>query len=320
MKGDHRVPAAARGGVITGWGAALPEKIVTNTDLSATLDTTDEWVFERTGIRERRIGGTTAGLAIEAGQRALQQAGLTGSDIDLVLLATTTPDQTMPSTASEVQEVLGVAGGACDLNAACSGFVYGLVTAHGHLALGLDRVLLIGAETLSRTLDWDERNTAVLFGDGAGAVVLEACDGPGELLGFDLGSDGAARHLLYADIGGYMRMEGREVFRRAVRAIVHTVTNTLQRAELTVDDLALVIPHQANVRIIESAFQRLGIPIEKAVNVLEWTGNTSAASIPIGLVDAVDKGRLHDGDNVLFVGFGAGMSWAASVVRWGGVR
>jgi 3-oxoacyl-[acyl-carrier-protein] synthase-3 len=315
---DHHLPPSVRGGVITGWGSALPEKVVTNVDLEATLDTSDAWIFERTGIRERRIGGTTAGLAIEAGQKALDNAGVAPADIDLLVLATTTPDQVMPSTASQVQEELEIEGGAFDLNAACSGFVYGLVTAQGHMALGLNRILLIGAETLSRTIDWEDRNTAVLFADGAGAVVIEAVDGPGALRGFDLGSDGSARHLLYADIGDTMKMDGKEVFRRAVRAIVLTVTNALRRAGVSADDISLVVPHQANVRIIDAACQRLNIPVDKTANVLEWTGNTSAASIPIALVDSVENDRLGDGDLVLLVGFGAGMSWAASVIRWGG--
>jgi 3-oxoacyl-[acyl-carrier-protein] synthase-3 len=316
--GASGIPPGVRGGAITGWGAALPEKVVTNHDLEATLDTSDEWIFDRTGIRERRIGGTTAGLAIEAGQRALDSAGLAAADIDLLLLATTTPDQTIPATAAEVQAELGTAGGAVDLNAACSGFVYGLVAAYGHLALGMDRVLLIGSETLSKVLDWEDRNTAILFGDGAGAVVLEATAGPGSLLGFDLGNDGSARHLLYAELDGYLKMEGREVFRRAVRSVVETSTNAMVRAGVTPADIALAVPHQANTRIVEAAWQRLGIPVDRTANVLDRTGNTSSASIPIALVDSIEHDRLHDGDLVLFVGFGAGMSWAAAVLRWGG--
>jgi 3-oxoacyl-[acyl-carrier-protein] synthase-3 len=311
------LPRDARSGVITGWGSALPEKVVTNIDLEATLDTSDEWIFERTGIRERRIGGTTSGLAIEAGQKALDRAGVSPTDIDLVMLATTTPDQTMPSTASTVQEELGIAGGAFDLNAACSGFVYGLVAAQGHLALGMERILLIGSETMSHVVDWEDRNTAVLFGDGAGAVVVEATDGPGSLLGFDLGSDGSARHILYADLGGTMKMDGKEVFRRAVRAIVASVTNALEQAGVAATDIALAVPHQANVRIIDSAWQRLGILPGRTANVLDRTGNTSSASIPIALVEAVEQGRLHDRDLVLLVGFGAGMSWASSIIEWG---
>lgn len=307
-----------RGAVITGWAATLPDKIVTNVDLEGSLDTTDAWIRERTGIHERRIGGTTAGLAIDAGGAALEMAGLTGADIDLVIVCTCSPDQQLPSTASTVQDQLGIAGGAMDLNAACSGFVYGLVTAHGLLATGMSRILLIGSETLSRIVDWDDRNTAILFADGAGAVVVEAVSGPGQMLGFDLGSDGSGRHLLYAEIGGYMMMDGREVFRRAVRAVVETVTKTFEQTGIGAEDLAYTIPHQANVRIVDSACQKLGIPVEKTANVLFRTGNTSAASIPIALVDGLDRGRIQPGDLVLLVGFGAGMSWASAVIRWGG--
>lgn len=306
-----------RGGVIRGWGAALPDKIVTNDDLVPTLDTTDEWIVERTGISERRIGGTTAGLAIEAGQRALDSAGVDPTDVDLVVLCTTSPDKAVPSTASEIQDLLGIPAGALDLNAACSGFVYGLVTVHGYLALGYERILLIGAETMSRITDWDDRNTAVLFGDGAGAVIVEATEGPGELLGFDLGSDGAARHLIEADIGGVMSMEGRELFRRAVRAVVESASLTMARAGVEADDITLLIPHQANVRILEAASSRLGIPMERNVNILGTTGNTSAASIPMAMVQAIEDGRLHDDDLVLLAGFGAGMSWASALLRWG---
>lgn len=304
------------GAVIVGWGAALPDRIVTNADLEATLDTSDEWITERTGIKERRVGGTTAGLAVAAGARAMERAGLHGSDIDQVLLATTTPDRMIPSTASDVQHALGIKGGASDLNAACSGFVYGLVHAHGLIALGARRVLLIGSETLSRVTDWSDRNTAILFADGAGAVVLEATAGAGQLLGWDLGSDGSARDLLYANIGGYLQMDGREVFRRAVRATVDSALRSLQRAGVRPTDVALAVPHQANIRIIDAACQRLGIPMERTATVLHATGNTSSASIPLALVDAINRGRLHRGDLVLLVGFGAGMSWASAVIRW----
>jgi 3-oxoacyl-[acyl-carrier-protein] synthase-3 len=304
------------GAVITGWGAALPDTVVTNADLEARLDTTDEWITERTGIKERRIGTSTAALAIEAGRSALARAGRTGDEIDQVLLATTTPDRQVPSTATDIQDSLGIAGGACDLNAACSGFVYGLVHAHGLIALGVERVLLVGAETLSRITDWDDRNTAVLFADGAGAVVLEAVDGPGQLLGWDLGSDGGARDLLYADLGGYIQMDGREVFRRAVRATVGSAARSLERAGVASSDIALAVPHQANVRIIEAACQRLDIPMERTATVLQSTGNTSSASIPLALVDAIEHGRVRPGDLVLLVGFGAGMSWASAVIRW----
>jgi 3-oxoacyl-[acyl-carrier-protein] synthase-3 len=316
--GCHTKPA--RGAAITGWGAALPHTVVTNVQLEAHLDTTDEWITERTGIKERRVGGTTAGLAIEAGAAALASAGYVGQDIDQVLLATTTPDRQLPATASTVQAALGVDGGALDINAACSGFVYGLVHAHGLIAVGAERVLLIGAETLSRITDGNDRNTAILFADGAGAVVVEAVDGPGELLGWDLGSDGTAEELLYADLGGYVQMEGREVFRRAVRATVDSSHRALQRAGVSPEEVALVVPHQANMRILEAACQRLGIPIERTATVLQSTGNTSAASIPLAMVDAIEARRLQPDDLVLMVGFGAGMSWASAVIRWSADR
>jgi 3-oxoacyl-[acyl-carrier-protein] synthase-3 len=308
---------APGGGRITGWGVALPDKTVTNADLEARLDTSDAWISERTGIRERRIGGTTSGLAVDAAEAAMERAGVTGADIDVLVLATSTPDQLMPQSAATVQDRLGIVGGAFDVNAACSGFVYGLVTAHGLLRLGSRRVLLVGSETLSRVVDWSDRDTAVLFADGAGAVVLDATPGPGELLAWDLGSDGALRHLIEIEHGGFIQMEGKEVFRRAVRVIVHSTLATLERAGLTPADVDVVVPHQANVRIIESATERLGIPMERTVNVLDRTGNTSAASIPIGLADAVEAGRIADGDRVLLVGFGAGMSWASALLEWG---
>jgi 3-oxoacyl-[acyl-carrier-protein] synthase-3 len=304
---------------IAGWGIALPDRVVTNADLEARLDTTDAWITERTGIKERRVGGTTTGLAVDAARTALDRAGLGPASIDEVLLATNTPDRLMPATASAVQHDLGLTGGACDLNAACSGFVYGLVYAAGLLRMGARRVLLVGAETMSRITDQDDRNTAVLFADGAGALVLEADErGAGELLGWDLGSDGSAADLLFAEHGGFIQMEGREVFRRAVRATVESSQRSLAEAGLTAADVDLVVPHQANVRIIDAACQRLAIPLERTATVLQSTGNTSAASIPLALVDAIECGRVRDGDVVLLVGFGAGMSWASAVLRWSG--
>jgi 3-oxoacyl-[acyl-carrier-protein] synthase-3 len=305
-----------RGAQIKGWGTALPEKVVTNDDLAATLDTSDEWITERTGIRERRIGGTTSGLAIDAARQAMEAAGWAPESVDLVILATTSPDQQVPATSSTVQHELGLSCGAFDLNAACSGFAYGLVTAHGLIDAGMDRILVIGAETLSRITDWDDRGTAILFADGAGAVALESVDGPGELLAWDLGSDGSARHILDADIGGYLRMDGREVFRRAVRVMVSSANITLEKAGVDVDDIAIVVPHQANIRIIESACNKLGIPMEKAISILDRTGNTSSATIPMALAEAADTGRLEPGDLVLLVGFGAGMTWASALIRW----
>jgi 3-oxoacyl-[acyl-carrier-protein] synthase-3 len=309
-------PTPTRGIRITGWGTALPEKVVTNADLEGWLDTSDEWIRERTGIRERRVGGTTADLAVEAGRQALASAGVEPSDVDVVVLCTTSPDQQVPATSATVQSELGIAGGAFDLNAACSGFVYGLVTAAGLAAVGADRLLLIGAETLSRLTDWDDRGTAILFADGGGAVVVEAVDGPGDLLGWDLGADGTSRHILFADLGGTFEMDGPEVFRQAVRAMVSSSRAAMEAAGVTADELALVVPHQANRRIVESACNKLGVPFEKAAMVLETTGNTSAASIPLALADALDAGRVQDGDLVLLTGFGAGMTWASAVVRW----
>lgn len=307
----------AAGATIVGWGTALPDIVVTNADYEARLDTTDAWITERTGIRERRHGGTTAALAVSAGRAALACAGLTGADIDFLILATTSPDYQIPSTASQVQEELGIGGGACDLNAACSGFVYGLVQAHGLIAMGHSRVLLIGAETLSGLTDQEDRNTAILFGDGAGAVVIEASERD-QLLAFDLGSDGSARPLLDAPIGGHIRMNGREVFRRAVTVMVDSARTSLADAGITSEDLALVVPHQANIRIIEAACSRLDIDIARVSIVLDRTGNTSSASIPLALVEAIEDGRLAADDLVLLVGFGAGMSWASAVLRWTG--
>ena len=306
------------GARITGWGMAVPDKVVTNDDLSATLDTSDAWIAERTGIRERHIGGTTSGLGIEAGRAALERAGLTGDDIDLLVLATTTPDAIVPGTSATVEEGLGIAGGAFDINAACSGFVYGLVAAHGLILAGARRVLLIGSETLSRITDWDDRSLAVLVGDGAGAVVLEATDGPSELLGWHLGADGSLRHLLKCDHGGYLYMNGKEIFRHAVRAVIDSSTIALQRAGLTAADVDLFVPHQANARIITAAAQRLGIAPERYVVTIDRYGNTSSASIPLALVHALDEGRLQPGNTVLLSGFGGGMTWASAVLRWGG--
>jgi 3-oxoacyl-[acyl-carrier-protein] synthase-3 len=291
--------------------------VVTNDDLSASLDTSDAWISERTGIRERRVGGSTSQLAIDAGRAALEQAGVAASDIDVVVLATTTPDALVPGTSATVQDALGVGGGAFDLNAACSGFVYGMVVAGGLVATGAARVLLIGAETLSRITDWDDRSMAVLVGDGAGAVVLEAVEGPGALKSWNLDADGSLRHLLKCDHGGFLYMDGKEVFRKAVRVVVESAEKAVADAGLEMGDISLLVPHQANLRIIEAACQRLGVPMEKAVVVIDRYGNTSSASIPLALVDAIEKGRVHDGDQLLLTGFGGGMTWASAVVSWG---
>jgi 3-oxoacyl-[acyl-carrier-protein] synthase-3 len=304
-----------RGIVVRSCGVAVPDKVLTNDDLAVTLDTSDVWISERTGIRERRIGGTTSALAAEAGRLALERAGLAPGDIDALVLATTTADAIAPATASTVQDLLGLRPvGAFDLNAGCSGFVYGLVVSAGLAATGAGRILLIGSETLSRITDWDDRTIAVLVGDGAGAVVLEAVDGPGNLLSHNLHCDGSLRHLLYCEHGGYLWMDGREIFRKAVRVVVESAEQALA---VGVEDIAMLVPHQANLRIIQAARQRLGIPEEKTAVVIDRYGNTSSASIPLALDDAVSAGRIAEGDLVLLSGFGAGMSWASAVLRWG---
>ncbi len=305
------------GAVITGWGSALPDHVVTNADLEARLDTSDEWIVSRSGIHERRIGGTVSSLAIDAGGRALERAALAPDRVDLLVLATCTPDMAVPATSAAVHYALGLSGGAFDVNAACSGFVYALVAAHGAINAGAARrVLLIGADCVSRLTDPDDRATAVLFADGAGAVVLEANDEDG-LLAVDFGVDGSALDLLTCPHGGYMAMEGKEVFRRAVRITVESASNALERAKLTPDDIALFIPHQANLRIIEAVATRLHIPMEHVAVVVDRMGNTSSASIPLALAEAADRGRLQPGDYVLMSGFGAGMTWASTVMRWG---
>jgi 3-oxoacyl-[acyl-carrier-protein] synthase-3 len=307
----------AKGAVISGWGSALPEKVITNHELAATMDTSHEWIVARTGIHERRIGGSTVGLAVEASRQALEMAGLDPGRIDAVVLATTSPDHQWGN-AAVVQHELGMRCGAFDVNAACTGFMYALVTAHGMIAMGADRVLVIGSETLSRITDWDDRGTAPLFADGAGAVVLESCDGPGQMLGWDLDADGSALSILKAEVGGPIKMEGKEVFRRAVRIMVDSAEKSMRHAGVTADEISLIVPHQANVRIIDAACERLGIERERASVVLHRTGNTSSASIPLALADALDNGKIKNGDLVLLVGFGGGMTAGSCVLRWGG--
>ena len=306
-----------RGITIRGCGISVPDKVLTNDDLSATLDTSDAWITERTGIKERHVGGITSQMAIEAGRHAIADAGLEPSDIDVVLLATTTPDALVPATSATVQAGIGVPGGAFDLNAACSGFVYGLVAAAGLVAVGSGRVLVIGADALSRITDWDDRTMAVLVGDGAGAVVVEPVDGPGDLLSWNFGADGTLRHLLRCDHGGYLFMDGKEVFRKAVRVVVESAERALRDAGLQASDVDVLVPHQANLRIIQAACQRLGIPEERTVMVIDRYGNTSSASIPLALDDALRSGRVSVGSHLLLTGFGGGMTWASAVLRWG---
>ena len=310
------IPRSAIGAKFIGWGTALPEKVVTNEELSKTMDTTDEWIRERTGIERRHIGGTTASLSIESGRKAIQMAGIDPLSIDALVLSTTTPDRTVPATSAAVQHGLGLRCGAFDVNAACSGFVYALVTGHGLIAMGMKRVLVIGTDTLSRITDWTDRNTAILFADGSGAAVIEAVSGPGQLLGWDFDADGSLEELLYAEIGGTLHMDGKEVFRRAVRIMVDSAEKSLKASGLTANEIDLVVPHQANVRIIEAACKRLDIPMSKTAIVLQETGNTSSASIPLALFDAVANSRVKSGDNVLLVGFGAGMTAASAVIKW----
>ena len=312
------IPQDVRGAVITGWGTSLPPKVLTNHDLEQTIDTSHDWIIERTGISERHVGGTTVGLSVESGRKALDMSGVDPASIDALVLATTTPDRCVPASSAAVQNELGLRCGAFDVNAACSGFVYGLVQAHGMIAMGAKKVLVIGTDTLARITDWTDRNTAILFADGSGAVVLEAVEGPGQLLSWDIDADGSAERFLYSEIGGFIQMDGKEVFRRAVRIMVDSGEKTLRQAGITADQLALVVPHQANLRIIQAACDRLGIPMEKAATVLAHTGNTSSASIPLALGDALDAGRVKQGDLVLLVGFGAGMTAATAVLRWGG--
>ena len=325
-----------QGAAITGWGMALPSRIVTNDDIGTILPTSDDWIRERTGIRSRHVAtgpfvpddpaapasppgglGTTGMLAVEAATHALASAGLGPNEIDLLILCTTTPDQAVPATSAATAAALGLRCGAFDVNAACSGFVYGLVTASALVHSGLDRVLLIGSETLSRITDWTDRGTAVLFADGAGAVVVESVPRDRGLIGWDLGADGTLQSILYADHGGALKMEGREVFRRAVRAVVESARTAMERAKVTAEDIDLFVPHQANSRIIEAACSRLGIPMERAAVNLDHTGNTSSASVPMALVEAEAAGRLVDDQLVLLSGFGAGMTFASAVWRWG---
>jgi 3-oxoacyl-[acyl-carrier-protein] synthase-3 len=298
-----------------GWGVGLGERVVTNQDLSATMDTSDEWISERTGIRERRIGGRASQLGITAARNALADAGVEASDIDHVILSTTTGDRLIPGTAPLIANALGIKGGAFDLNAACSGFMYGVAVGRGLIASGAQRVLVVGAENLSRWVDWDDRSTAVLFGDGAGAVVLEASN-EDSIRSINLGSDGSLTDLIYAEHGGFIHMDGREVFRRAVRCVVDSATMAMNDAGVSAQDISLVIAHQANVRILHAVADRLGIEHDKVVVCLDRYGNTSSASIPLAVDAARADNRLHKGDTVLMTGFGAGMTWASAVVTW----
>jgi len=300
----------------TGWGIGLPENIVTNDDLSKTLDTSDEWIAERTGIRERRIGSSTRELGVLAATEAMKNAGVSPSDIDVLILATTTPERMAPATAPMIANDLGMTCMAMDLNAACSGFMYGVRVAQGLLETGTKRILLIGSEHLSGWVDWSDRNTAVLLGDGGGAAVLEYDENINEILSFVLGSDGASADILTAPHEGFFYMDGPEVFRRAVRVVVDSAEKAMALAGVTADQISLVVPHQANIRIIQAVCQRLGIDMERAVITLDRYGNTSSASIPLAYYDALKNGRVKSGEYALMTGFGAGMTWASAVMKW----
>lgn len=323
---------------ITGWGKAVPEKVMTNDELATVVDTNDEWIQSRTGIRQRHIaadGQTTASLATEAAVNALEMANLKPADIDLIIVSTSSPEHTFPATACLVQDRLGASkAGAFDLSAACSGFIFALSMATQAIRTGsVKAVLVIGSETLSRMVNWKDRNTCILFGDGAGAFVLQAGLAPAGVISSVIRSDGSGGDMLSVPAGGsfmpvseqtvrdglhFIQMDGREVFRFATRVMVQATEEAVEDAGLTLDDIQLIVPHQANKRIIDAAIRSLKFPIERCYINLERYGNTSTASIPIAACEAIEEGRLKPGDKVVFVGFGAGLTWGAVVAIWSG--
>ncbi len=321
---------------IVGIGTYAPERILTNFDLQQTLDTSDEWIYSRSGIRERRIvaeNEATSDQALVASQRALEDAGVRPGEVDLIITATNTPDMLFPATACLLQDRLGATrAGAFDLLAGCTGFIYGVIVGAQFISAGTaDTVLVTGAETMSRVINWKDRNTCVLFGDGAGAVVLRRVPDDRGILSSMLGSDGSGGKFLNMPAGGsrqpassetlaqelnYLHMNGREVFKFAVRAMEDGASEVLRRAGLTKADVDFLVPHQANIRIIEHAAKRLKLPMERvAVNVDRY-GNTSTASVPLALDEALQSGKIKDGDNVILVGFGAGLTWAGLLIKW----
>ena len=316
---------------ITGVGAYAPDRVLTNDELSTLVDTSDEWIMERTGIRERRIAApeqALTDLALPAARAALAQAGVEGKDLDLLLCATVTPDMMFPTSSALLAETLGAREAAAyDLLAGCTGFMYALAQAYGMLASGLaERALVVGGDVLSRILDWTDRSTLVLFGDGAGAVVMEKVEKPG-FLGFELGADGGggihlslpgsgSRSMEAAAGNGYVHMNGREVFKFATRVLVSSAEAVLERCGAAVEDVDVYIPHQANVRILEYAVQKLGIPRERMIVNVERYGNTSSGSIPLALAEAQADGRLKEGDLVLMTGMGAGLTWGSALMEW----
>ncbi len=314
---------------ITGLGCHVPDRVVTNEDLAGLVDTTDEWIVERTGIRERRIAGDDEALTdicLPAARRALEMAGAEASSIDLLIVATVTPDMSFPSSAALLADTLGMPDAAAyDLSAGCTGFVYAIAQAHAMLAAGLSRrALVIGADVLSKILDWTDRSTLVLFGDGAGAVVMEAV-AQGGFLGFELGADGAGGANLWLPGSGsrrfdepekYVKMNGREVFKFATRVMVSSAEAILGECDKSIADVDVYVPHQANVRIIDHAAKKLGVPDERIVINVSRYGNTSSGSIPLALADAADDGRLGPGKLVLLTGMGAGLTWGSALIEW----
>ncbi|MCZ6483788.1 MAG: ketoacyl-ACP synthase III [Alphaproteobacteria bacterium] len=319
--------------LVTGCGAHLPERVVTNDELARSVDTSDEWIYERTGIRERRIAAEdekTSALGAAAAEAALQSAGAAAADVDLIVLATTTPDETFPATATQVQALIGATKAAAfDVQAVCSGFIFGLAVADSFIQTGrAETALVIGAETFSRIVDWQDRDTCVLFGDGAGAVVLRASNGAGTgadrgILSTHLHSDGRFHDLLYTDGGpsstrtvGQVRMVGKEVFRHAVANLASVLEEALTANGLEAEDIDWLVPHQANKRILDSTARKLGLPPEKMVVTIERHANTSAASIPLALAEASSDGRIKPGDVVILEAMGGGFTWASCVLRW----
>ena len=322
-----------RRAVAVGVGHYLPERVVENAEFEASLDTTDAWIRSRSGIERRHFAGegeTTSAMAVAAAQRALEAAGLAADDLDAVVVATSTPDLTFPSVATMVQDGLGMTGGfAFDVQAVCAGFVYALANANALILSGqATRVAVIGAETFSRIMDWTDRSTCVLFGDGAGALILEPRDGDGTpadrgILATDLNSDGRYRDLLYVDGGvstsgsaGVLRMQGREVFRHAVEKLAETAETALGKAGLTAEDVTWIVPHQANLRIITRTAQKMGVDMDRVVVTVQDHGNTSAASIPLALSVAVQDGRIKPGDLLVAEAIGGGLAWGSVVLRW----
>jgi len=305
---------------IIGVGRCLPEKILTNFELEQRMDTSDEWIRTMTGIQERRIAADdqdTSHMAREAAQKAIKDAGIDPAEIGLILVATVTPDQPFPSMACVIQQEIGaVNAAAMDLSAACAGFMYGVVTGKQFIDADVYKyVLVVGVEKLSKITDWNDRNTAVLFGDGAGAAVLGKVSGDRGILSFELGADGSGGKHLYQD--EHLMMNGREVFKFAVRQMGESAVNVIEKAGLVKEDVDFLIPHQANIRIMEASRQRLELPIEKMSKTIHKYGNTSAASIPISLVEDVEEGRIKEDDVVVMVGFGGGLTWGAIAMRWG---